>query len=325
MQMMRAAVLREPGGPEQLRLESVSIPAVNRDQVLIRVKAFGLNRSEMFTRQGHSPDVKLPRILGIEAVGTVEEAPGNGFRKGDTVATVMGGMGRSFDGSYAEYTVVPASQVLAVHTELPWEVLGALPEMLQTAWGALHASLELQTGERLLIRGGTSSIGLAAMALAKSAGAFVSSTTRKPDRASFLRDHGADEVFIDTGNIQGQVRHAHPEGVEKILELVGTSTLLDSLRCARKRGVVCEAGIVGSEWSIKEFNPAVAIPTAVHLTTYGGTSADLLQMPFEALARQVATGALRLPLAKYFRLDEIAEAHRCMEENKALGKIVVLT
>jgi NADPH:quinone reductase-like Zn-dependent oxidoreductase len=150
----------------------------------------------MFTRQGHSPDVKLPRILGIEAVGTVEEAPGNEFRKGDTVATVMGGMGRSFDGGYAEYTVVPASQVLAVQTELPWEVLGALPEMLQTAWGALHTSLELQTGERLLIRGGTSSIGLAAMALAKSVGAFVSSTTRNPDRASFLRDHGADEESI---------------------------------------------------------------------------------------------------------------------------------
>ena len=325
MQTMRAAVLREPGGPEQLRLESVSVPAVNRDQVLIRVKAFGLNRSEMFTRQGHSPDVKLPRILGIEAVGTVEEAPGNGFRKGDTVATVMGGMGRSFDGSYAEYTVVPASQVLAVQTELPWEVFGALPEMLQTAWGALHTSLELQTGERLLIRGGTSSIGLASMALAKSVGAFVSSTTREPDRASFLRDHGADEVFIDTGNIQGQVRHAHPEGVDKVLELVGTSTLLDSMRCARKQGVVCEAGIVGNEWSIKEFNPAVAIPTAVHLTTYGGTSADLLQMPFETLTMQVATGALRIPLAKNFHLEEIAKAHRYMEENKALSKIVVLT
>ncbi len=106
------------------------------------MKAFGLNRSEMFTRQGHSPDVKLPRILGIKAVGTVEGAPGNEFRKGDTVATVKGGMGRSFDGGYAEYTVVPASQVLAVQTELPWEVLGALPEMLQTAWGALHTSLE---------------------------------------------------------------------------------------------------------------------------------------------------------------------------------------
>src|ERR1700693_2800993 len=117
VQTMRAAVLREPGGPEQLRLESVPIPAVNRDQVLIRIKAFGLNRSEVFTRQGHSPDVKLPRILGIEAAGTVEQAPGGEFRKGEVVVTAMGGMGRQFDGGYAEFTVVPDHQVLAVKTE----------------------------------------------------------------------------------------------------------------------------------------------------------------------------------------------------------------
>jgi NADPH:quinone reductase-like Zn-dependent oxidoreductase len=325
MSMMKAAVLRELGGPEQLRLETVPIPAVDRDEVLIRVKAFGLNRSEKFTRQGDTPDVKLPRILGIEAVGFVEEVPSGGFHKGDIVATVMGGMGREFDGGYAEYTVVPASQVLAVHTQLTWEVLGALPEMLQTAWGALHRSLELQQGEHLLIRGGTSSIGLAALALARSVGAVVSSTTRNPARASFLRDLGAAAVFIDTGSIQDQVRQKRQGGVDKVLELVGTSTLLDSLLCTRERGVVCATGIVGNERSLRVFSPSAAIPTAVRLTTYGGTSADLLQMPFEQLAGQIATGALRIPLAKTFHLDEIVEAHRYMEENKALGKIVVLT
>ncbi len=325
MSMMKAAVLRKPGGPEQLQLETLPIPTVDRDEVLIRVKAFGVNRSEMFTRQGHSPNVKLPRILGIEAVGIVEDAPGGEFQKGDVVATVMGGMGRQFDGSYAEYTVVPSSQVLAVHTQLPWETLGALPEMLQTAWGALDRSLQLQKGEHLLIRGGTSSIGLAALALARSVGAVVSCTTRDPARASFLRDLGAAEVFIDTGSIHDKVRQTRQEGVDKVLELVGTSTLLDSLLCARQQGVVCVTGIVGNEWSLREFNPSVAIPTAVHLTTYGGTAADLLRMPFEKLAGQIASGTLCIPLAKTFRLGEIVEAHRYMEENKALGKIVVLT
>jgi NADPH:quinone reductase-like Zn-dependent oxidoreductase len=165
---------------------------------------------------------------------------------------------------------------------------------------------------------------LAALSLARAVGAVVSSTTRNPHRAPFLRDLGADEVFIDNGSIQEQVRQKYPDGVDKVLELVGTKTLLDSLRCARRRGVVCSTGIVGNAWSLKEFNPSVAIPKAVYLTTYGGTSADLLQMPFDALAAQVATGTLRIPLAKAFHLDEIAEAHRCMEENNALGKIVVL-
>ena len=99
------------GGPEVLKLETRPIPTPARGQVLIQVKAFGLNRSELFTRQGHSPGVPFPRVLGIEAVGLVESAPGNEFEKGTAVATAMGGMGRQYDGGYAEYTCVPATQV----------------------------------------------------------------------------------------------------------------------------------------------------------------------------------------------------------------------
>src|ERR1700740_959584 len=127
MTTMKAAVIRKAGGPEVLKIESLPVPTPKSGEVLIRVKAFGLNRSELFTRQGHSPNVKFPRVLGIEAVGLVESSPGNQFRKGDKVATAMGGLGRDFDGGYAEYTCVPASQVQAVKTELPWETLGALP------------------------------------------------------------------------------------------------------------------------------------------------------------------------------------------------------
>src|SRR6516164_10738742 len=325
MATMKAVVIRAAGGPEVLKIESLPIPEPRSDQVLIRVKAFGLNRSELFTRQGYSPNVKFPRVLGIEAVGLVESAPGNQFPKGETVATAMGGLGREFDGGYAEFTCVPAAQVQAIKTELPWEILGALPEMLETAWGSLFTSLHLEKRECLLIRGGTTSVGLAAAAIAKNHGASVAATTRNPDREKLLRANGVDQVFIDTGSIAKQVNEVCSNGVDKVLELVGVTTLKDSLRCAKLRGIVCMTGIVGNKWSFDNFVPMEMIPTAVSLTTYAGESEDFMRTPFEDLIGQVEAGALRVQVGKTFSLDEIIEAHRCMEESKAGGKIVVLT
>lgn len=338
--------MHTPGSPDVLKIETRPIPTPKAGQVLIRIHAFGINRSEMFTRQGHSPSVQLPRILGIEAAGIVASAPGGEFAPGTTVLTAMGGMGRDFDGGYAEYVLVPARQVQAVRAELAWEVLGAMPEMLQTAWGSLFRALQLRAGDVLLVRGGPTSVGLAAAAIAKRFGATVASTSRSGGREALLRDHGAEYVFVDDGSVVGQVREAFPNGVDKVLELIGVTTLEDSMACVREQGIVCMTGIVGNKWSFDEFNPMVSknhecdarskrrtlidllqerIPVSVCLTAYSGGPEDFMNTPMQQLAEQIAEGSLKIQIGKKYKLDEIAEAHRVMEANSAGGKIVVLT
>ncbi|MFV2055311.1 MAG: zinc-binding alcohol dehydrogenase family protein [Thiohalomonadales bacterium] len=322
---MKAVVLHAPGKADALVIEQRPIPQPARGWVLIRVKAFGLNRSELFTRQGHSSAIKFPRILGIEAVGIVEIAPGGEFEPGQTVATAMGGMGRQFDGGYAEFTCVPASQVQAIDTKLDWHTLGSLPEMMQTAWGSLNCALQLQPGQRLLIRGGTTSVGLAAARLAKQRGAIVAATSRDSQRKKLLQDNGADHVFIDPGNIVETLRQEFPQGVDKVLELIGTTTLVDSLQCCATFGTVCMTGVVGNAWQLDKFSPMDAIPHAVSLTIYSGGSEEFIQTPLQTLVRDIEAGRMSAGIGCVFQLDDIVEAHRCMENNVAGGKIVVVT
>jgi NADPH2:quinone reductase len=177
---MKAVVLEHPCEPQELKVRDVPLPEVKPGWVLVKIKAFGINRSEIFTRQGHSPSVQLPRIIGIECVGEVEDPSDSSWVKGQRVVSLMGGLGRDFDGSYAEYALIPSDQVYPVDIQLDWAELAAIPEVYYTAYASLFDTLKLTHGETLLIRGGTSSVGLAALQLAKSIGARVISTTRNP-------------------------------------------------------------------------------------------------------------------------------------------------
>ena len=321
---MKAAVIYEPGSPESFVLEDRPIPTPNKSQVLVRVKAFGLNRSELMTRKGYSPNVQFPRVLGIECVGEVENDPSGEYPKGQPVMALMGGMGRDFDGSYAEYTVLPKSLLHPFQSTLPWETLGAIPEMFQTAYGSLHPALGIQSGETLLIRGGTSSVGMLAAQLASLAGLTVLASTRNPAKERALRDNGATHVLIDTGKLHEQVRAIFPQGVDKVLELVGTSTLHDSLSCLKPGGTGCMSGMLAESWTIPDFAPMEFIPATVRLTTYDSGQVTSPTAVFQDFVHQVESGQVKLALSQTFTLDRIVESHHIMEHNQAAGKLVVL-
>ncbi|MCB9756170.1 MAG: zinc-binding dehydrogenase [Myxococcales bacterium] len=323
---MRAVVVSRPGGPEALELTRRPVPAPREGEVLIRVRAFGLNRAELFTRHGDDgAKVPFPRIIGIECVGEVVAAPGGDLEPGQRVAALMGGMGRRFDGSYAEYTRVPRVSVFPLETALDWATLGALPEMFQTCNGSLKTGLRVEPGQTLLIRGGSSSIGLTSAALARQRGLRVLATTRSPNKVAALEAAGVHHVILDHGgSLVDEVRRHAPAGAERVLELVGTTTLRDSLRCAAPGGLVCMTGILGGAWIWDGFQPLVDIPNGVALTSYGGGSEDVTVAELQGFVDAVARGDAPSNLDRTFTLDELPEAHRFMEANRAKGKLVVV-
>jgi NADPH:quinone reductase-like Zn-dependent oxidoreductase len=320
---MKAAVTTKAGGPEVIEIQEKPIPTIRPGWVLIKIKAFGLNRSELFTRRGDSPNVKFPRIQGIECVGMVEEDPSGTYQRGQKVAAIMGGMGRDFDGGYAEYTLVPQQTIFPFNSELPWEILGAIPEMYQTVSGSLNQALEVKKDEILLVRGGTSSIGMLAGQLAKRMGLTVVSSTRNPEKEQYLKANGVDHVVIDDGSVREKVRDLFPAGVDKVLELIGTRTLKDSLKCIKPKGVVCITGILGNEWTMKDFTPMGDIPSLGRLTVYMGEAGNLQKELLQEFIDGVEDGTIKINIDKIFRLDQIVEAHQYMESNQAKGKIVI--
>jgi NADPH:quinone reductase-like Zn-dependent oxidoreductase len=323
---MRAIVIKAYGGPEQLLMEELPEPTPAEGQVLIQVKAFGLNHAEIYFRKGIWGEVA--RISGIECVGLVEHDPTGRFVKGQKVIALMGGLGRTINGTYAEFTCVPWTNVVAVDSPLCWAELAALPESYATAWTCLRRNLRVEEGHVLLVRGGTSALGQAALNIASDMGVRTIATTRNPKRFTTVTAIGAEKALLEGTKLADHIREEFPRGIDAVLDLVGTRTLLDSLSAVRPDGRVCMAGFLGGGDSIS-FNPLLHMPSGVQLSffasafTYGNREYPLSDIPFQVLADRAAAGVYKAKPARVFRFTEIQEAHRLMESNQANGKLVV--
>lgn len=313
---MKAIVLREPTLAKKVRLTEVPVPKVQSGWVLVKVKAFGLNHSEQILRLNEiqADYIQKPIIPGIECAGEIADPSDTRFQKGEKVVALMGGMGRSFHGSYAEYALLPASHVFSVRTDLSWTKVAAVPETYFTAWGSLFECLNLSKEDTLLIRGATCALGYAAIQLAKAAGCKVIATTHREAKLALLKD--ADEALFDSGSLAGRLR-----GVTKALELIGPKTLRDTLKCVEPGGIVCNTGILGGVYALNGFDPIKEIPNGVYLT--GFFSNYPTQQVIEDIFSFIAVHHIEPAVGAVYSFSDIAKALFDMDTHKTNGKIVV--
>ncbi|GAA3069431.1 zinc-binding alcohol dehydrogenase family protein [Pseudonocardia yunnanensis] len=322
---MRAIVLEKFGGLDSLVYKDIPEPEPEAGEVVIDIKAFGLNHAEIHMRRGEWAEAA--EVSGIECVGIVKSCPGGEFPVGAKVAALMGGLGRTRNGSYAEFTRAPVSNVALIDAELSWAELAAIPETYATAWTCLFRNLEIEPGQLLLVRGGTSSFGQAAIKMAVNAGLRVLATTRSRNRFAMLEALGVERCELEALDLSERI--AESKQIDAVLDLVGNSVIIDSLAMLRRGGRACLAGWLGGLDPIADFNPLLQMASGVYLTFFGsfvfGTPGfPLSDVPLQDIAREVAAGKLDAKPARVFAFEDIREAHRVMEANEAGGKMVVV-
>ncbi|MBR1891860.1 MAG: zinc-binding dehydrogenase [Clostridia bacterium] len=312
---MKAVLINKPTNSEEIEIVETSIPVVRSGWVLVKVKAFGINHSEKLLRtfEIEKDYIKKPIIPGIECVGVIENPSDTHLKRGDKVIALMGGMGRSFNGSYAEYVLIPRKNVFTVRSELPFELLGAIPETYFTAWGSLFECLRLTKDDTLLVRGATCALGYAAIDIAKALGAKVIGTTHKREKLSLL--NGCDQVVLDDGTLEGQLR------ANEILELVGPKTLRDSARCLYKGGIVCQTGLLGGVYTLDGFDPIKEIPNGCYLTGFFSNfpTQEIIDEMFSFFNKN----RLQPSVGKIYRFKDIRRALIDIDEHKVDGKVVI--
>jgi len=321
---MNAIVIPKFGGPEVLEYQRVPKPTPVKGEVLIQVKAFGVNHAEMHMRKGEWDEWNP--ITGLECVGIVEACPGGEVPIGSKVIAVMGGMGRNRPGGYGEYVNAPATNVVAIETTLPWEELAALPEVYSTAYSCLFTILDLKKGETVLIRGATSTIGQAAVNLAVHAGAIVTATTRQEARFEWLKKLGVTDVKREEANLVNQF--AQPPQFDKVLNLIGNRVLVESISLTRAHGRMLQAGWLGGLAPVVDFNPMVEMAPGVHFSLFhskvlGSPEFPMSGIPLQEIVQKLERGEWDAKPTHVFDHKDIHSAHRLLDSHSAGGKIVV--
>ena len=313
---MKAVVLDKITEAKDIILSECPIPDVRPGWVLVKVKAFGLNHSEQILRLNEirAPYIQKPIIPGIECVGEIVDPSDSGLAVGQKAAALMAGMGRSFNGSYAEYALLPERIVFTVDSDLPWEALGAVPETYFTAWGSLFECLHLTADDTLLIRGATCALGCAAMQIASALGCRVIATTHRETKLALIAD--AEEAVLDDGRLTGRIH-----GVTKALDLIGPRNLKDTLTAVEKGGIVCQTGILGGVYALNGFDPIKDIPNGVYLT--GFFSNYPTQQSMDEIFAFLNKKDLVPVCGQVYNFENIRDAVAAQDEGKVNGKIVV--
>ena len=315
---MRAVVIDRPTKGSDVVLTEIKVPDVRPGWVLVKIKAFGMNHSEEILREFEIQNdyIQKPIIPGIECVGEVVDASDSDLHIGQKVVALMGGMGRSFNGSYAEYALLPVHHVFPVESNLTWTEMAAMPETYFTAWGSLFQCLRLNKDDKLLVRGATCALGYVAIQMAKALGCTVVGTTHRESKMELLKNAGCDECILDDGSIREKVT-----GVIKALELIGIKTLQDTMMSVEQGGIVCNTGVLGKVYEWNHFDPIKDIPNGVCLTGFYSNypTTKMMQDIFSFMdAHQLKplTGAV-------YDFENIREACIALDEGKVNGKIVV--
>ncbi len=313
---MKAVLLDKPTDAKDVALCEIPIPESKPGWVLVKIKAFGMNHSEQVLRLNEirAGYIRKPVIPGIECVGEIADPSDSNFTARQKVAALMGGMGRSFHGSYAEYALLPAHHVFAVESALSWAEMAAVPETYFTAWGSLFECLALKANDTLLIRGATCPLGYAAIQIAKAVGCTIVATTHKECKLPLLT--GADKAILDRGKLSDTLN-----GITKALELVGPKTLPDTLCCVEKGGIVCSTGVLGGAYTLNGFDPIRDIPNGVYLTGFYSNypTEETMRDIFEFLDKH----NLKPAIGAIFAFEQIKDACMALDSGSVNGKIVV--
>lgn len=319
---MKAVIINKPGSVENFEFCDVSKPQIKEGWSLIKIQGFGINHSEIFTRQGKSSSVKFPRILGIECVGIIDSTTDNErLPNGQKVVSIMGEMGRDFDGSYAEYTLIPNGQIYPIESNLSWDILATIPESYYTAYGSF-LSLQLQEEEEILVRGATSSVGIAFMKIVKGLHpkAKITGATRNINKRQKLLSEGFDDIIIDSNSKLETTTHSF----SKIIDLIGPKSIKNSIAYLKPYGIICSVGQLGNEWYLNEFDPIFELRDFKKLTSF--SSGDVHINLLNKIINMVEKGEISdVKPEKIFKLNEIKKAHEYIEnEQDSFGKVIVI-